>query len=117
MIFYSVRHVRRRRPSGRRTPLYIIPGESFHTPLFILVRILKLNSEISGQWQNRIENAFEHLTHHAIRSGVEKVINVWDTRTVFDKESIEKMKTVLATAKANHKGIYIKNHRFCIYQF
>jgi len=59
--------------------------------------------DLLGQWQNRIENAFEHLTHHAIRSGVEKVINVWDTRTVFDKESIEKMKTVLATAKANHK--------------
>ena len=70
-----------------------------------------------GQWQNRIESAFEHLTHHAIRSGVEKVINVWDTRTVFPKESIEKMRTVLVTAKANHKGIYTRNHRFFIYQF
>ena len=95
---------------------------SSHTLWFILYESRNLgfvdfSLKFLGQWQNRIESAFEHLTHHAIRSGVEKVINVWDTRTVFPKESIEKMRTVLVTAKANHKGIYTRNHRFFIYQF
>ena len=38
------------------------------------------------------------------------MINVWDTRTVFPKESIEKMSSVLVTPKANHKGIQIPNY-------
>ena len=49
-------------------------------------------------------SAFENLTHHSIRSGVEKVLSVWETRQVFDKDAVEKMRTIIATAKSTHKG-------------
>ena len=47
---------------------------------------------------------FRNLTHHTIRSGVEKVLNVWDRRAVFPKDSIEKMRKALESAKQTQKG-------------
>jgi len=49
-------------------------------------------------------SAFAHLTHHSIRSGVEKVLSVWETRQVFDKELVQKLRLIITNAKNNHKG-------------
>ena len=48
--------------------------------------------------------AFAHLTHHSIRSGVEKVLSVWESRAVFDKEIVDQLREVITAAKNNHKG-------------
>jgi hypothetical protein len=48
--------------------------------------------------------AFEHLTHHSIRSGLMKVVAVWENRQVFDKATVDELRTILTTAKNKHKG-------------
>ena len=57
-----------------------------------------------AQWQERMEIVFKHLTHHSIRPQVEKVVNVLDSRAVFPKDSITRIRESLQTAKELHKG-------------
>jgi len=63
----------------------------------------KRHPELIDKWQSRVESAFKNLTHHSIRSGVEKVVNVWATRSVFPKETIGRLKKTLDQAKGAHK--------------
>ena len=58
----------------------------------------------SGLWQERIERVFEHLTHHSIRPQVEKVVKVLDSRAIFPKDAIQRLKATLENAKSQHKG-------------
>ena len=69
--------------------------------LFLFFKIL--NPDL---WRDTMVLAFENLTHHSIRSGVEKVLSVWETRQVFDKDAVEKMRHIIATAKSAHKGFF-----------
>ena len=57
-----------------------------------------------AQWQERMEIVFKHLTHHSIRPQVEKVVNVLDSRAIFPKDSITRIRESLQTAKELHKG-------------
>ena len=68
-----------------------------------LFHFLNLNPDL---WRDTMVLAFENLTHHSIRSGVEKVLSVWETRQVFDKDAVEKMRHIIATAKSAHKGFF-----------
>ena len=51
-----------------------------------------------------MEVVFKHLTHHSIRPQVEKVVNVLDSRAVFPKDSIKRIRASLHSAKELHKG-------------
>lgn len=63
----------------------------------------KRHPDLIEKWQFRVELAFKNLTHHSIRSGVEKVLNVWSTRSVFSKETIDKLRKTLDLVKSTHK--------------
>ena len=39
--------------------------------------------------------AFDYFSHEAIRSGVDKVLNVWESRTIMDAEQVKLLKEKL----------------------
>ena len=48
--------------------------------------------------------AFDYFSHEAIRSGVDKVLSVWESRTIMDAERIKLLKEKLDNPANNQNG-------------
>ena len=66
--------------------------------------ISRLFLELSENWKEVMPRAFDYFSHEAIRSGVDKVLSVWESRTIMDAERIKLLKEKLDNPVNNQNG-------------
>ncbi|CAG5084391.1 Oidioi.mRNA.OKI2018_I69.PAR.g10629.t1.cds [Oikopleura dioica] len=66
--------------------------------------------ELSENWKEVMPRAFDYFSHEAIRSGVDKVLSVWESRTIMDAERIKLLKEKLDNPANNQNGSGKNDH-------
>ena len=65
---------------------------------------LTIFSDLSEIWKEVMPRAFDYFAHEAIRSGVDKVLNVWESRSIMDAEQVKLLKEKLDNPTQNGSG-------------
>jgi len=79
-------------------------GSEFKGLKLLYFCVLRFPSDLSEIWKEVMPRAFDYFAHDAIRSGVDKVLSVWESRSIMDAERVALLKEKLDNPTLQNGG-------------